>query len=229
MLKAERELQAGRDYALSTSSHFNLRYDGQVDLDLADAMTEFLEELYWEMADTFDLAPRQPITVVLYPEQEFRDVTQLPEWVGGVYDGKVRVPLGGLRRLDPIARRLLTHELTHAFVHAKSRGRAPRWLHEGLAQRLEGRRLSVRDRQGIVQRLRESPPAEWESRGFSYPIALSLASHLEQRSGFHGLLRVLEGLGEGDDLDVALRSVYSADYDELCRRWAASVLRGDQP
>ena len=229
MLKAERELQAGRDYALTTSSHFNLRYDGQVDSQLTDAMTEFLEELYWSMADTFDLAPRQPITVVLYPEQEFRDVTQLPEWVGGVYDGKVRLPLGGLRRLDPVARRLLTHELTHVFVHAKTRGHAPRWLHEGLAQRLEGRHLSVRDRQGIRQRLHDRAPAEWESQGFSYPIALSLTSHLELRSGFHGLLRVLHQLGEGTDLNEALRSVYGSPYDELCRDWAETVLEGAEP
>ncbi len=229
MLKAERELQAGRDYALTTSSHFNLRYDGQIDPRLTDTMTEFLEELYWSMADTFDLAPRQPITVVLYPEQEFRDVTQLPEWVGGVYDGKVRLPLGGLRRLDPVARRLLTHELTHVFVHAKTRGHAPRWLHEGLAQRLEGRHLSVRDRQGILRRLNESAPAEWESHGFSYPIALSLTSYLEHRSGFHGLLRVLRQLGEGTDLNEALRSVYGSGYDDICRDWAESVLEGTGP
>ena len=229
MLKAERELQASRDYALTTSPHFNLRYDGQVDLELAASMTELLEELYWSLAETFELAPLQPITVVLYPQQEFRDVTQLPEWVGGVYDGKVRVPLGGLRRLDPVARRLLTHELTHAFVHAKTRGQAPRWLHEGLAQRLEGRRLSVVDRQGMLQRLHETAPAEWEAPGFSYPIALSLTSHLEDRGGFHGLLRLLRQLGEGTELDQALRSVYGSSYAEICRDWAESLLEGSAP
>lgn len=223
MLKAERELEVGRDYALATSSHFNLRYDGQVDLDLADAVTEFLEERYWTLADTFDLAPRQPITVVLYPKQEFRDVTQLPEWVGGVYDGKVRVPIGGLRRLDPAARRLLTHELTHVFVHAKTRGHAPRWLHEGLAQHLAGRGLSRRDRQGILERLRESAPSEWEARGFSYPIALSLTSYLVQRSGFHQLLQVMSLVGDGAGLDESLRAIYGAGYASLCRDWARSV------
>ena len=45
MLKAERELQAGRDYALATSSHFNLRYDGEVDLKLADAVTDKVLQL----------------------------------------------------------------------------------------------------------------------------------------------------------------------------------------
>jgi hypothetical protein len=224
ILKAERELHVGRDYALSLSSHFNLRYDGEVDLDLADAVIEFLEEQYWGMADRLDYAPRQPITVVLYPTRQFRDVTQLPEWVGGVYDGKIRVPLGGLSRLDPVAEGVLRHELTHAFVHAKSRGQCPRWLHEGLAQRLEGRTLSARDREGIVQRFREVAPEEWESGRFSYPLALSLTSHLESRGGFDSLARVLRRLGEGEDLDEALTAVYGEDYAALCREWARSVV-----
>jgi hypothetical protein len=224
IMKAERELHVGRDYALSLSSHFNLRYDGEVDLELADAVIEFLEEQYWGMADRLDYAPRQPITVVLYPTRQFRDVTQLPDWVGGVYDGKIRVPLGGLSRLDPVAEGVLRHELTHAFVHAKSRGQCPRWLHEGLAQRLEGRTLSRRDRQGIAQRLREVAPEEWETAGFSYPIALSLTSHLEARGGFDGLVRVLVRLGDGEDLDEAFTAVYGEDYAALCRDWAETVL-----
>jgi hypothetical protein len=223
ILKGERELYVGRDYALSLSSHFNLRYDGEVDLELADAVIEFLEEQYWGMADRLDHAPRQPITVVLYPTRQFRDVTQLPEWVGGVYDGKIRVPLGGLSRLDPVAQGVLRHELTHAFVHAKSRGQCPRWLHEGLAQRLEGRTLSRRDRRGIVQRLRELPPAEWETGGFSYPLALSLTFHLESRGGFDSLVRLLRRLGEGEDLDEALTAVYGEGHAALCQDWAETV------
>lgn len=224
ILKAERELHVGRDYALSLSSHFNLRYDGDVDMDLADAVIEFLEDQYWSMADRLDYAPRQPITVVLYPTRQFRDVTQLPEWVGGVYDGKIRVPLGGLSRLDPVAEGVLRHELTHAFVHAKSRGQCPRWLHEGLAQRLAGQTLSARDRQGIVQRLREVAPEEWESGKFSYPLALSLTAHLEARGGFDSLARVLRRLGEGEDLNEALTAVYGEDYAALCRDWAETVV-----
>jgi tetratricopeptide (TPR) repeat protein len=229
ILKAERELHAGRDYALSTSSHFNLRYDGEADIDLAEAVVEYLEEQYWEMADAFDHAPRQPITVVLYPTQQFRDVTQSPEWVGGLYDGKIRLPIGGLRRLDPAVRSLLRHELTHAFVHAKSRGQCPRWLHEGLAQRMEGRTVSRADRQGILQRLQEYAPAEWESGGFSYPLVLSLTVHLEERRGLDGIVRVLHRLGEGEEVGRALQAEYGEDYAGVCRAWAEAEQAGATP
>jgi len=225
IVKAERELAAGRDYAIGMSSHFNVRYDGELDDSLAEAVTDYLEKQYWVLADAFDHAPRQPITVVLYPTRRFRDVTQVPEWVGGLYDGKIRVPLGGLARLDPVASALLRHELTHAFVHSKSRGQCPRWLHEGLAQRMEGRTLSRANRATMVRRLREVEPAEWDGDGFSYPLALSLTSYLEERRGLDGLVRVLQRLGDGDDADEALTSVYGSGYAELCRRWASTVLQ----
>ena len=225
MLKAERELHAGRHYAMNMSSHFNLRYDGEVDDALAEAVGDYLEEQYWAMADTFDVAPRQPITVVLYPKQQFRDVTQMPEWVGGLYDGKIRVPIGGLARLNPVVEGLLRHELAHAFVHTKSRGRCPRWLHEGLAQILEERPLTARDRQTIVRRLREVDATEWDAAGFSYPLALSLTRNLEDRRGLHGLVRVLARLGQGQELDAVLSDEFGADYLGLCRAWGSEALQ----
>jgi hypothetical protein len=226
ILKGERELSAGRDYALDLTSHFNLRYDGEVEIALVEAVTQFLEEQFWAMAEIFDHTPRQPITVILYPSRQFRDVTRSPEWVGGLYDGKIRVPLGGLRRLDPVARALLRHELTHAFVHTKTRGQCPRWLHEGLAQLMEQRTLTPRDEQAVIGRLARVAPTAWETGGFSYPLALSLTSYLKDLRGLDGLVRVLDALSEGQSPEQALQQVYYVEYARLCRDWAAQVLNG---
>lgn len=223
ILKAERELSASRDYDFSASSHFNLRYDGEVDLDLASSVMDHLEAQYWVLADRFRHAPQQPITVQLFPQQQFRAVTQSPDWVGGLYDGKIRVPLGGLSRLHRRAEEVLTHELTHAVVHSKTRGNCPRWLHEGLAQISEERPLPRAERQVIARRLAEADPAEWDSRGFSYPMALSLTRHLEAKQGFDAVVYLLQLLGEGAELDGALRTVYGQDYAALCRDWARAM------
>ncbi len=224
IVKGERELQAGRDYAFSTTSHFNVRFDSDGDRELAAAVVEFLERQYWTAADRFRHAPPQPITVLLYPKREFRDVTQAADNVGGVYDGKIRVPLGGLNRLDPRAEAVLRHELTHAVVHSKTRGNCPRWLHEGLAQAEEGRRLDDAARAAVAELLAAGDPAEWESRRFLYPAALSLVRYLEALRGPYGLLDVLDALAEGQDADAALERVYGEPYAVLCRRWAREVL-----
>lgn len=224
ILKAERELHASRDYEFAASSHFNLRYDGTVDLDLAASVMDYLEEQFWELTGVFRHTPPQPITVQLFPRREFREVTRSPEWVGGLYDGKIRVPLGGLERLHTRARQVLTHELTHAIIHAKTRGNAPRWLHEGLAQISEPRRLSDEDRAAVAARLAGIEPASWEENGFSYPMALSLTRYLESRRGMDGLVHLLELLGDGNRIDPALREIYGQDYDSICRSWAHAAI-----
>jgi hypothetical protein len=223
ILKGERELHASRDYDFKATPHFNMRYDGDVDLDLASAVMDYLEEQYWVVTDAYNHSPPQPITVQLFPTREFREVTQSPEWVGGLYDGKIRVPLGGLDALTVRARRVLVHELTHAVVHSKSRGNCPRWLHEGLAQIAEGKKLTPALLEKIAGKLAKGEAISWDAEGFSYPMALSLTRHLESRQGFGGLVLLLELLGDGAALDAALLQLYREDYSAICRRWKSEI------
>jgi tetratricopeptide (TPR) repeat protein len=224
ILKVERELHTSRYYDFASSSHFNLRYDGSVDLDLAAAVIDHLEEQYWIVTESYRHSPAQPVTVQLFPEREFREVTQAPDWAGGLYDGKIRVPLGGLTRLNTDAKRVLTHELTHAIVHSKSRGNAPRWLQEGLAQMAEGKRPLRRDLQTIAKQIQQVPADQWGSLEFSYPLALAVCQYLSTRSGFDSLVELVGRLGAGASTDDALREVYGQDYGEVCKDWGRSLL-----
>jgi tetratricopeptide (TPR) repeat protein len=225
ILKGEREQHASRDYDFTASAHFNVIYDGDVDLELAGEVMEYLEDEYWEVTNTYRHAPQQPITVQLFPTRAFREVTQSPDWVGGIYDGKIRVPLGGLEALTSRAKQVLSHELTHAVVHSKSRGNCPRWLHEGLAQMAEDKRVTPKGRREIVERLAGRDAAQWDKEGFSYPMALSLTRNLESRRGFDTLVSLLDRLAEGEELDSALRRYYGEDYAAVCRRWKLEMTR----
>jgi tetratricopeptide (TPR) repeat protein len=226
ILKSERDLHASRGFDLSTTPHFTVRYDGEIDLDLASAVMDYLEEQYWVLSDRFAHAPAQPITVLLYPSRQFRQVTQSPEWVGGLYDGKIRVPLGGLHRLDPVAKDVLVHELTHAVVHSKTRGNCPRWLHEGLAQVAEEKTIGRAERDWVAEQLSSGAPDEWDAKAFSYTLALSLTRYLESRGGPRSLVQLLDLLAEGRDVDAALSHLYGEDYRTICRRWAEAERRG---
>lgn len=221
--KGERELQAGRYYKFTTSPHFNVRYGDDLEPALGAAVTDRLEEQFWEVTGRLRHSPEQPITVLLYPERQFRDVTQAPGNVAGLFDGKIRVPLGGIDSIDRRAAALLIHELTHAVVHSKTRGNCPRWLHEGLAQVFEERAFTRTSRRKVLTMLEGISPSRWESRGFSYAAAYSLTLHLQERGGFDSLVRVLERLEQGDDIDAALRYVYSEGYERLCRSWAEAL------
>ena len=222
--RARRELDAGRDYAYTATPHFNLRYDGDLDRTLSEELGEHLERELRRVSDELRHSPKQPITVLVYPDRDFRDVTQTGPEVAGLFDGKIRVPLGGQRRLDPRSRQLLIHELTHAVLHAKTRGNAPRWLHEGLAQRMEGRTLGRADRQRVVRLLREGRPEAWDRGGFSYPAALSLTLYIEETYRFYGVLELLENLERGLALEAALKDAFGIGYERLCRDWSETVL-----
>ncbi len=229
ILRAERELAASRHYDFAVSSHFQLRYDGDVDVDLANRILELLERLHGTLTDKYRYTPLAAIVVQLLPREAFRAVTLSPEWVGGVYDGKIRVPLGGLTRVGPATERLLAHELTHAIVHSKSRGAAPRWLHEGLAQLAEGRSLTAADAQALRTLLDGAPEARWSAIPFRYDLALGLTRSLVERQGFDSLVEVLDQLAQGHDIDAALEHVYGAGYAALLNEWGRSLLAQDRP
>jgi tetratricopeptide (TPR) repeat protein len=223
IVKGERELAAGRNYAYSAAPHFTLRYDGALDQDVVASLTDFLEDRFVELTQTYRHAPSQPLTVLLYARQAFRDVTQTGNEVAGLYDGKIRVPMGGLKKLGPDALRVLSHELTHAIVQSKTRGNCPRWLHEGLAQTAEPRALKRSDISLLARTVRSDTPATWPDQAFSYPAALSLTQFLVERRGFDLLVALLGRLGDGETLDTALSALYSASYAELAAAWAESL------
>ena len=50
--------------------------------------------------------PDHEIQVILYSGQQFQEVTDAPGWSGGIYDGKIRIPIGGIEQETPGLRRL---------------------------------------------------------------------------------------------------------------------------
>ena len=77
------------------------------------------------------------IDVVLYSPEQFKTVTRLPAWAVGIYDGRIKVPLGGTAATADDLERVLEHELVHAIVAAIAGPTVPAWLNEGLATALE--------------------------------------------------------------------------------------------
>lgn len=196
-----------------------------------------LDEARQRVGDAFDHWPRRRIVVLLYTPESYRNVrSETPLWSGGLYDGKIRIPVpaGGV---DPEAvRYIVAHEYTHAVVDDLAKGRCPRWLNEGLAELLAAR-PSGRDRLAEVrERARRSPPTPWRAldaalRGSSaelvrhrYDEAHSAVAYLAETHGFWRLRAVLSSLGEGVDPEAAFSREFHLSLDELegnWRRWLA--------
>ena len=99
-----------------------------------DSVRLALQEAYEKIGKAFDYYPRHTIVVLLYPADDFYKMTNLPQAVEGMFDGKVRLPLPATRTpLPDDVKAVLWHEYAHAIVYDLSIGKAPMWLHEGIA------------------------------------------------------------------------------------------------
>ena len=135
-----RELSVEGGFERDVSRHFTIQFDGPVPRAVARTALSLLERAYDRLWHDFGRSPQHDLPVILYTRGLFDEITRSPAWVGGTYDGKIRVPVGGLQtetdaqRLEPI----LTHELAHAFIRANVPGRLPLWFEEGLAGHFDG-------------------------------------------------------------------------------------------
>jgi hypothetical protein len=117
----------------------------------------------------------------------------------------------------------VVHEYAHAVIHELARGRAPRWLHEGLAQVLEGatsdpilRAPAGLTLAGVEALAGDSDPLRARA---GYDIALWIVRDLLDRGGIDPLRELLARLGAGETMAEAMPRVYGLRLTELESQW----------
>ncbi len=201
-------------------SHFHVRYDGEEHLEVGREILRALERHYATLTTTLDHQPSEAIAVILFSREAYYSASGAPRWSGGVFDhtdGRIRIPIGGLdTRLTPDIDNVVVHELTHAFVHDRSRGGSPREIHEGLAQWMEGKRL---DSEYDARSLKALASGRAAGVAAYYALALGLVDYLQSVRGQGGLNDVLRLIGEKGDVDAAFRDVYGEDFKSTQQRF----------
>jgi tetratricopeptide (TPR) repeat protein len=230
--KAERDNAAESEAREANSGHFNLRYQGSATPQLAAEILSTLEEHFRSIQSTLRFNPAEPIGVVLYTQQAFRDITQAPTWAAAGNDGRIRVPVQGLTSVSDQLSRELKHELVHSFVWQKTRGRCPGWLNEGLAQWMEGRR-SDRDAAGLIaayERAQYIPLKNLEgswtrlpapAARFAYAWSLAAVEYIIANSGTWGVERLFDRFDEDPSFESAMRASLQTNYSDLERQTVA--------
>ncbi len=229
--KARRDQQEEENYRENESSHFTLRYSGEAEPGLAREVLRALEMHFSAVESELSYTPPEPIGVILYTQQAFADITRAPGWAGALNDGRIRVPVQGLKQLTPDLSRVLKHELTHSFIRQKTRANAPTWVQEGLAQWMEGKRsgaaagvlLQVYDaKQGMSLGDLEGSWLQLSNGAAAYAYAWALANveYIVQVDGMTDIERILDRLAEGSTAEAALRHVLRSDYEELTQSTA---------
>ncbi len=217
----KRETDSHKTFEETRYDRFRVMFEGRAEQSLATQATGILNSAFRRIGEKLGNYPTTTIVAVLYTEQQFRDITRAPEWAGGQYDGRIRIPAAGAS-LDPeLFERILVHELTHAVLDAVARRRVPTWLNEGLAQYFEG--SDPEEARRRMKAVGGTIPLQALERGFGRLNALQaqvaydeslLATHVMlDRPGF-GWHVLLSRLANGQSFSEAIPN-FGFSYEDL--------------
>ena len=205
----------------SHGAHFTILSEGAANPELTSRVSGILEAAYWRVSTALAVYPERPITVVLYTQEQFRDITQSPQWAAAAYDGRIRLPVGGAETDPDELERVIVHEFTHALVQTLTPRGVPMWLHEGLAVMFEPNGEAWIDEQlsGTSSRL----PLERLAGSFgelsrddarlAYAQSAGIVRALFESGGALTVGAILQDIARGDTFAMAFEQRMFMSYD----------------
>jgi tetratricopeptide (TPR) repeat protein len=230
--RREAELHSG--FRQAGAGHFTVLFEGAAEEAIAKTAVEILEGAYVRIGDALLVYPSEPMTVILYTRDQFRDITRSPAWAGGLFDGRIRIPVqGGLRDRREFER-VLVHEYVHAVVHSVAPSGLPMWLSEGTAVALErqvpAEALRSADRSAAdvtPDELRGSFATLPAERVVSaYNASGSLVRAIIDRVGLLGLVALMTDLSAGENFDEAFAARVQVPFSAFVDEWRSAGRAG---
>ncbi len=212
-----------------------MRYDRKVsDYRLGQEILDSLERAYRQLTSHLIAEAPATITVILYADQAYFDITRAPRWSGALFDGKIRIPIKGLSAVTSQLRDILTHELTHSFVNSISKGNCPVWFNEGLAQLQEGKsaagyrkalsQFQAQNQLVTLGSLKDSfVGLSGGEAELAYLEGLSAAEYFVSQLGKGAVRSVLELMYQNYSFESALKSISNQSLTDFEKSWRLSL------
>jgi len=128
-----REIDAEWDFVQLQTANFQASFSEAADDRAVRIVLDALEEAHTTVGRKLGYYPAERTAVVLYAQEDFHSATMTPDWAGGAFDGRIKVPLRGLQVPDAGLTRALRHEYAHSILATLAGPGCPVWLNEGLA------------------------------------------------------------------------------------------------
>jgi hypothetical protein len=199
--------------------HFVARFEGDAHEQLSWTALDHLEKAYFFVGGKLGIHPREQITVVIYTGNQYKQVSNVPDWADGSFDGKIRVREGSLQLAQGQLESLLRHEYTHAAL-ATLPTAVPTWMNEGLAQHFEGEDVA-RLQRFLARAKSESALLPWErmqgtfvsivepaQAQVAYAMAALMVRELVDKRGEYALQTLMSRMASGESFDAAFQATY---------------------
>ncbi len=218
--KLKREENVMRRYKDLGTENFLIQFSREEHDETRTIVSDYLKEAYREIGKELDYFPNKQFVVILYNERDFFDVTRAPGWAGGLYDGKIRLPIRGLSGQNDILRSVIFHEFTHALISEITQ-KCPLWINEGLAEYFSSDETNLNIKKPIPLKYLEKrfPSGNVAYVSLAYRTSHSAVSYMIDKYGIYSMMELLENFGEGMDLNKAFISVLFVSYDDFVSEW----------
>jgi hypothetical protein len=195
-----------------------------------------LEDAYSTIGYELGHYPTERVQVILYTKEQFQAATEAKSWVGGLFDGKIRLPVRGLNGTEAQLRRTVVHEYVHVVVRDLA-PRCPVWLNEGLAQLHEGkataasdRLAAAADRSARLLTLEELRRPFYSIRdpdevAIAYAQAHSLVAWLGRTVGGPSFAEFLRAMKQGREAEAAFEHAFRNTIEEAYGHWLEDLRR----
>jgi len=223
--RLERESAVEKDLQHYTSVHFSLACPASYPEEWAESILELLEDAYQNVGERLNFFPAQRSQVLIMQTDAFRMVHDLPDWAGGVYDGRIRLPVPGSNVRPEALMGAVRHEYVHHVLFLMSSGNCPVWLNEGLAQLFEydagnpqkyaGQNPdnAVSSLQDIDAAFRSNP--DRQQAAALYRSSLIATARLVEEFGWQRVSELLNSLATGSSIDSSSLEILALDYHEF--------------
>ncbi len=220
------------DFRRETHRQFHVLVPHELPPGLAGRLNHGLMRAYREVGGDLGYFPEAPITLIVYPKGQFRNVVKAPAWSTGLFDSKIHL-LYRRDRTPPYDAATLVHEYTHAVIYSLAQENVPVWFNEGMATHQEQRHSPDGGNQLGPPSLPpgRSLPSPEEVDGLfqakngrksarrAYRLSLSMVRYLRQRHGPGAMKRLLKTAGRTGSFPEAFRRVTGASLATFHRRW----------
>lgn len=235
--KIQKENVVEKDLDTDDEEHFLIKYRKGEQGYEGYWLKNLLRSNYRQISQDFGTYFSHKTTVLFYSGKEFHDVTGQSLWVGGLYDGKIRLPSyrQGFRELD--LQMAVAHEMTHAFVAYLGGMRAPAWIHEGLAQYEQSKvqpvntavfNAAVRTKSLIPMSRLLSENLQMDKMdpmevALFYQEVFMLVKYMVERFQMYRMKEILLKFKEGKPAEQAIEEVLGISTSQLEKEWLATI------
>lgn len=242
--KLIREKSIDKNQQQYEDEHFIIRYRRSETIE-GSQIREFLREAYRTISQELGYYPKYKILVALYDRDEYQKLMgSVPHWSGALFDGKIRIPVyvnspeGTQAFYDgKELKKLIYHELTHAFVLDLSQMKCPIWLNEGLAQYYENKIKPIdlslmmnTAKTGTLLKTDElifqdiSKITSHEKAVLYYQESFSLVSYILRQSRMYHMKKLLLEMGKGTAFMEAFETSFGRSFKDIAASWQRSLI-----